>query len=113
MVDLHELKNQLVAANLSPSGIEVRSPRELRVSLPRERLTKFADFLRAEFQARPEHIVAEDTRIELGGFTLRYIFELDRAAELVIASVNVPARIQHFRPSRPDGISPAASSGDS
>jgi hypothetical protein len=50
MADLHELKDQLVAANLSPSGIEMRGPRELRVSLPLER-PKFADFLRAEFHA--------------------------------------------------------------
>ena len=96
MADLHELRDQLVAANLSPSDIVVRSPRELRVSLPRERLTKLADFLRAEFQARPELIVAEDTRLECGGFTLRYIFELDRAAELVIASVSVPAEDPTF-----------------
>src|SRR3990172_10892969 len=90
MADLHELKDQLVVVNLNPSGIEVRSPRELRVSLPRERLTKFADFLRAEFHARPELILAEDTRLEHGVFTLRYIFELDRAPGLVVASVSVP-----------------------
>ena len=96
MVDLYELKDQLVAANLNPGGIEVRSPRELRVSLPLERLTKFADFLRAEFHARPELVVAEDTRLERGGFTLRYIFALDNAAELVVASVNVPAQDPTF-----------------
>src|SRR3989304_4954305 len=90
MADLHELKDQLVAANLDPSDIEVRSPRELRVSLPRERLTKFADFLRAEFHARPELILAEDTRLEHGGVPLRYLFELDRRAGLVVASVSVP-----------------------
>jgi len=96
MVDLHELKDQLVAANLNPSGIEVRSPRELRVSLPRERLTKFADFLRAEVHARPELIVAEDTRLEDRGFTMRYIFELEGAAGFVIASVSVPAEDPKF-----------------
>ncbi len=96
MADLHELKQQLAAANLKPGGIEVRSLRELRVSLPRERLTKFADFLRAEFHARPELIVAEDTRLECGGFTLRYIFALDRAPEIVVASVNLPAQDPTF-----------------
>src|SRR3990172_7214571 len=96
MVDLHELKDQLVATNLNPSGIEVRSPRELRVSLPLVRLTKFADFLRAEFHARPELIVAEDTLLERGSFTLRYIFALDRAAEIVVASVRVSAQDPTF-----------------
>ena len=43
MADLNELKARLVAANLNLSGIEVRSPRELRVSVPRECLTGFAD----------------------------------------------------------------------
>ena len=74
MVDLNELKQRLVAANLNLSDIELRSPRELRVSVPRESLTGFADYLRAEVHARPEFIVAEDTRLEAGAFTLRYIF---------------------------------------
>ena len=38
MADLNELKQLLVAANLDLSGIELRSPRELRVSVPREKL---------------------------------------------------------------------------
>ena len=35
------------AANLNLSGVEARSPRELRVSVPRETLAQFADYLRA------------------------------------------------------------------
>jgi Ni,Fe-hydrogenase III component G len=96
MADLNELKARLVAANLNLSGIEVRNPRELRVSLPRESLTGFADYLRAEVHARPELIVAEDTRLEDRGFTLRYIFELEGAAGFVIASVSVPAQDPTF-----------------
>jgi Ni,Fe-hydrogenase III large subunit/Ni,Fe-hydrogenase III component G len=90
-VDLDELRQRLVVANLNLSGIEERSPRELRVSVPREKLTGFADYLQDAAHARPELILAEDTRFEGGGFTLRYIFALEGAAEFVIASVSVPA----------------------
>ncbi|MDP2606700.1 MAG: NADH-quinone oxidoreductase subunit C [Deltaproteobacteria bacterium] len=96
MADLNELKARLVAANLNLSGIEVRNPRELRVSLPRESLTGFADYLRAEVHARPELIVAEDTRLEGRDFTMRYIFELEGAAGFVIASVSVPTEDPTF-----------------
>ena len=51
--------------------------------MPREKLTHLADYLRALTHARPELIVAEDTRPADGDFTLRYIFALERAAELV------------------------------
>jgi Ni,Fe-hydrogenase III large subunit/Ni,Fe-hydrogenase III component G len=80
-----------MAADLNLSGIEMRNPRELRVAVPREKLEKFADYLRALNHARPELIVAEDTRFEGGGFTLRYIFALGRTDEIVVASVSVPA----------------------
>jgi Ni,Fe-hydrogenase III large subunit/Ni,Fe-hydrogenase III component G len=96
MADLNELKQRLVAANLNLDGIEVRSPRELRVSVPRERLIGFADYLRAEVHARPELIVAEDTRLESGGFTLRYIFEIDGAAEFIVTSISIPAEDPTF-----------------
>ena len=96
MADLTELNQLLVAANLNLSGIEVRRQRELRVSVPREKLTAFADYLRALIHARPELIVAEDTRLEGSGFTLRYIFEIDRAIEFVVASVSVPAEDPAF-----------------
>ena len=96
MADLNELKQRLVAANLNLSDIELRSPRELRVSVPRQRLIGFADYLRAEVHARPELIVAEDTRLEDRGFTMRYIFEMEDAAGFVIASVSVPAEDPTF-----------------
>ena len=38
MADLNELKQRLVAANLTLSNIELRNPRELRVTVSRERL---------------------------------------------------------------------------
>ena len=62
MADLNELKQLLVAADLDLSRFEMRSSRELRVAVPREKLTHFADYLRALTHARPELIVAEDTR---------------------------------------------------
>ena len=96
MADLNELKQLLAAANLNLSGIELRNPRELRVIVSREKLEKFADYLRALCHARPEFVAAEDTRLEGGGFTLRYIFALDGAAELVVASVSVPAQDPTF-----------------
>jgi Ni,Fe-hydrogenase III large subunit/Ni,Fe-hydrogenase III component G len=96
MADVHELRQRLVAANLNLSDIELRSPRELRVSVPRESLTAFADYLRTAVHARPELIVAEDTRLKAGAFTLRYIFEVDGAADFIIASVTVPALDPQF-----------------
>jgi Ni,Fe-hydrogenase III large subunit/Ni,Fe-hydrogenase III component G len=96
MVDLSELRQRLVAANLNLSDIELRSPRELRVSVPRESLTGFADYLRAEVHARPELIVAEDTRLEAKAFILRYIFQVDGAAGFVVASITVPAEDPSF-----------------
>jgi len=96
MADLTELKQLLIAADLNLDGFEVRRSGELRVSVPRQKLIQFADYLRALNFARPELIVAEDTRSENGGFTLRYIFALERAAEWVIASVKVPADDRTF-----------------
>jgi Ni,Fe-hydrogenase III large subunit/Ni,Fe-hydrogenase III component G len=96
MADLKELKQRLVAANLNPSDIQLSSPRELRVSVPRETLIGFADYLRAEVHARPELIVAEDTRLEAKAFTLRYVFEVDGAAGFVVASISVPAEDPTF-----------------
>jgi Ni,Fe-hydrogenase III large subunit/Ni,Fe-hydrogenase III component G len=64
--------------------------------VPRQKLTAFADYLQDAVHARPELIVAEDTRLEDNTFTLRYIFELDGAAEFVVASVTVPAENPAF-----------------
>jgi Ni,Fe-hydrogenase III large subunit/Ni,Fe-hydrogenase III component G len=91
MANVNELKQLLVAANLDLTGIATRAPGELRVEVPRQKLIEFADYLRGIHHAHPELIVAEDTRLEIGGFTLRYIFALEHGAELVIASVTVPA----------------------
>jgi len=96
MANLNELKQRLVAANLNLNDIELRSPRELRVNVPRESLIGFADYLRAEVHARPELIVAEDTRLEDRRFTMRYIFAMEGAAGFVIASVSVPAEDPAF-----------------
>jgi Ni,Fe-hydrogenase III large subunit/Ni,Fe-hydrogenase III component G len=96
MADLSELKQRLITANLNLSGIEVRQPAELRLNVPRERLAGFADYLQDAVRARPELIVAEDTRLESGGFTLRYIFALEGAAEFIVASVNVPVQDPTF-----------------
>jgi Ni,Fe-hydrogenase III large subunit/Ni,Fe-hydrogenase III component G len=95
-VDLNELRQRLIVANLNLSRIEILNPRELRVRVPREKLAGFADYLQDAVHARPELIVAEDTRLECGGFTLRYIFEMDRAVEFVVASVSVPAEDPAF-----------------
>src|SRR6266511_3754735 len=92
MTNLNELRQLLAAANLDLSAIEVRSSRELRASVPREKLTQFADYLRGLNDARPELIVAEDTRLENGGFILRYLFELEDATAVVVTSVGVPAQ---------------------
>lgn len=96
MADLNELKQLLAATNLNLSNIQVRSSREMRVSVPRQNLTQFADYLRVLDRARPELILAEDTRSETGGFTMRYIFALEREAVLVVASVLVPGEDPSF-----------------
>ena len=95
-MDLHELRQRLIVANLNLSGLEILNPREMRVSLPRDKLTGLADYLQDAVHARPELILAEDTRLEGGSFTLRYIFELERAAEFVVASVSVPVEDPTF-----------------
>lgn len=89
MANLSELEQLLRAAGLI--GESTRAPGELRVTVARATLGRFADYLRALNHARPELILAEDTRIETGGFTLRYIFALESAADLVIASVPLPS----------------------
>jgi Ni,Fe-hydrogenase III large subunit/Ni,Fe-hydrogenase III component G len=85
------LKERLAAADLSLHQIDERSPRELRLSVSRDRLVEFADVLKEREGARPELIVAEDTRSAGGDFTLRYVFGLPRAGSLLIAAVQVPA----------------------
>ena len=45
-----------------------------------------ADDLRRRFDARPELILAEDTRAEGGAFTLRYLFELPGVKSILVAT---------------------------
>jgi Ni,Fe-hydrogenase III large subunit/Ni,Fe-hydrogenase III component G len=96
MAQWNPLEQRLAAANLDLSVIEARGRRELRVTVPRQKLLDFADYLRHHFRARPELLLAEDTRSEHGAFTLRYIFAMERAPELVVASVRVPSDDRTF-----------------
>ena len=95
-MDLNELNKRLMLANMSLSSIEILNPRELRVSVPREKLPGFADYLQGAVHGRPELIVAEDTRSESGGFTVHYVFELACTDAFVVASVSVPAEDPAF-----------------
>ena len=94
--DLNHLSQRLAAPGLGLNQIETRSPHELRVLLPREKLVEFADYLREHESARPELIVAEDTKSKTQDFTLRYIFALDRTDQLLIATVSVPEEEPEF-----------------
>ncbi|HET9533330.1 MAG TPA: NADH-quinone oxidoreductase subunit C [Blastocatellia bacterium] len=91
MIDLNLVAHQLRATNLGLNNIEVRAPREVRVQIQREAIPQVADYLRDRFGARPELILAEDTRAARGAFTLRYIFELTGGDVFVIVSATVPA----------------------
>ncbi|MBE7552509.1 MAG: NADH-quinone oxidoreductase subunit C [Anaerolineales bacterium] len=91
MVDLETIARQLSAANLHLTDLELRRPNEIRLTVPRHQLPALAGYLRDQFRARPELIVAEDTRAGSGHFTLRYIFEFEAADVFVIASAAIPA----------------------
>ncbi len=85
-------RNTVVAAinEFCWAGVEldVRSgEHEVRVTVPPAELLGFTDYLQSRFDGRPELIVAEDTRAESGGFTLRYIFELPGKDVFVIVSM--------------------------
>jgi Ni,Fe-hydrogenase III large subunit/Ni,Fe-hydrogenase III component G len=71
------------AAHLLDSGSR---PNEIRVTVSPTEFLGFADYLRNRFDGRPELIVAEDTRAETGGFTLRYVFELPGRDVFVVVS---------------------------
>ena len=90
MIDLNIVSRQLHATALGLTDIVVRPPREVRITVERERIPALADYLRDRFGGRPELIFAEDTRAEGSGFTLRYIFELEGADVFVVASAFVP-----------------------
>jgi Ni,Fe-hydrogenase III large subunit/Ni,Fe-hydrogenase III component G len=90
-MDLNQLARQLTTARLEITDTQIYAPREVRIMLPRTRILALADFLARRFQARPELILAEDTRAASGNFTLRYIFELEGQDAFIIATVLVPA----------------------
>jgi len=90
MIDLNLVSRQLYATALGLTHIVVHPPREVRVTVARETIPALADYLRDRFGGRPELILAEDTRAERSGFTLRYIFELEGADVFVVASAFVP-----------------------
>lgn len=88
--DLNGVVRQLRATGLKLTDLRTRPPREVRVGVERDAIPVFAAYVRDRFEARPELIVAEDTRKERGTFTLRYLFELEGADLFIIASTTVP-----------------------
>src|ERR1041384_5851814 len=96
MIDLNIVSRQLQATALGLTDIVMRPPREVRVTVKRATIPGLADYLRDRFSGRPELILAEDTRAELSGFTLRHIFELERADVFVVASSFVPDHDRAF-----------------
>ena len=96
MVDLNLVSRQLHATGLGLTEILLHPPREVRVSVKRDGIPALCDYLLDRFGGRPELILAEDTRTERGGFTLRYIFELEGADIFVVASAIVPDNDRSF-----------------
>ncbi len=96
MRDLNGVARQLRATALKLSDLQVRPPREVRVSVERDEIPAFADYVRDRFSARPELILAEDTRAAGRAFTLRYLFELEGADLFIVASVTVPEADRRF-----------------
>lgn len=96
MIDLNLVAHQLRATDLQLFNLKARAPREVRVQTTREEIPRVADYLRDRFGARPELILAEDTRAAYGAFTLRYVFELAGADVFVIVSATVPAEERAF-----------------
>lgn len=96
MPDLNGVARQLRATTLKLTDLQTRPPREVRVGIERDTLIPFAEYVRDRFGARPELIVAEDTRATRGTFTLRYLFELDGVDLFVVASVAVPEDDRRF-----------------
>ena len=64
MIDLNIVSRQLHATALGLTDIVLRPPREVRITVERERIPALADYLRDRFGGRPELILAEDTRAE-------------------------------------------------
>ena len=68
----------------------------IRVNIAPGDLLRLSDYLKNEFDARPELIVAEDTCAVSGGFTLRYFFELPGRDSVIIASMLLGAGQDSF-----------------
>lgn len=96
MTDIDIVAHQLKEAGLNFTEIETRAPREVRIHVGREGIHALADYVRDRFRARPELIVAEDMRAHCGGFTVRYLFELEGLDVFLVASVAVPAGDRRF-----------------
>jgi Ni,Fe-hydrogenase III large subunit/Ni,Fe-hydrogenase III component G len=67
-----------------------------RVTVDPLSLLDFADNLRKQFDARPELIVAEDTRERSGGFTIRYIFEAPGQDTFFVVSMPLETGVVSF-----------------
>jgi Ni,Fe-hydrogenase III large subunit/Ni,Fe-hydrogenase III component G len=96
MTDLTSIARRLQQADLGLSAVEPRGTREVRLTVPPERIPALADYLRAHFGARPELILAEDSGAHHREFMLRYLFELDKVDVFVVASAHVPAEDRTF-----------------
>ena len=82
--------DELSHVGVIPYQLELRSG-ELRFSIEPKEIPVVADCLKGRFGAHPELILAEDTRDEDGGFTLRHIFEIPNRDVIVIVSSVLPA----------------------
>ena len=90
-MELNVLARQLASARLEITDLQIQMPRLVRITLPRAHIPSLAGFLANRFHARPQLLVAEDTRAQANHFTLRYIFEFEGQDLFVIASAFVPA----------------------
>src|SRR5438874_10178713 len=90
MPTLEALAQQIRAA-FPQAEVSTRAPREVRLRVDREQLPALADYLRDTFQAQPELILAEDSRVQDGWFTLRYLFEVAGADIVIVVTATVPA----------------------
>lgn len=90
-MDLNTLARQITTAHPWVTDAQVQPLRRVSIVVPIARITSLADYLKHRFQARPELVLAEDTRAASGKFTLRYLFELAGQDAIVIATTTVPA----------------------
>lgn len=96
MAGLNIVLRQLRAADLNLVDVQAHLPREIWVTVNRQHIPALADFLHDRFNARPELILAEDTRQERGSFSLRYIFEVEGSDVFVVVTTEVPAGDRTF-----------------